>query len=45
MPHGRHIVGWDSRNAQGRWVAPGLYFVRLRVDGNVTGDKKMTVLR
>jgi hypothetical protein len=45
MPYGNHIVGWDARNGQGRWVAPGAYFVRLSVDGRVTGDKKMTVLR
>ncbi|MBZ0268968.1 DUF11 domain-containing protein, partial [bacterium] len=45
MPHGNHIVGWDARNTNGRWVAPGAYFARMRVDGRVTGDRKLTVLR
>jgi len=42
---GEHVVGWSTRDAQGRPVAPGVYFARLTVDGRDAGSKKMTVVR
>ena len=45
MANGFHSVRWDSRNESGRQVAPGVYFVRMVVDGDTRGKKKMTVLR
>jgi len=45
MPRGRHIVGWDSRDDQGRDVANGTYFARLRVNGRAVSNRKITVLR
>jgi YVTN family beta-propeller protein len=45
LTRGRHIVGWDSRDASGTLVAPGVYFARYRVNGEPGGEKKMVVLR
>lgn len=40
---GRHASGWDGRDAHGRHVAPGIYWVRLRT---AAGDasRKLLVL-
>ncbi|MGH7730250.1 MAG: FlgD immunoglobulin-like domain containing protein [Candidatus Eiseniibacteriota bacterium] len=32
LPAGEHARVWDGRDARGRQVAPGIYFVRLRTD-------------
>jgi hypothetical protein len=45
MTRGVHVVGWDTLNDDGRHVSPGLYFVRLLVNGEEKGGQKMTVLR
>lgn len=45
MARGGHTIGWDSRDAQGSEVAPGTYFARLVVNGELSGTQKMTVLR
>ena len=45
MTRGTHVVGWNTRDRSGRWVAPGVYFARLTVNGSPAGAKKMTVLR
>ncbi|MCA9752643.1 MAG: hypothetical protein KC591_10665 [Gemmatimonadetes bacterium] len=42
---GSHLVGWDSRNDDGRRVAAGVYWARLAVDGENRGEKKMVILR
>lgn len=45
VTRGDHVVGWSTRDTQGRQVAPGVYFARLVVDGQPAGSKKMTVVR
>jgi len=45
LPRGTHVVGWDSRDDDGRPVAPGTYFVRSRVDGRPAPGAKLTVVR
>ncbi|HMB68436.1 MAG TPA: FlgD immunoglobulin-like domain containing protein, partial [bacterium] len=45
LPRGTHTVGWDSRDASGSRVTPGVYFARLLVNGRQDGEKKMTVMR
>ncbi len=44
MPAGRGSVDWDVRDARGRRVAPGVYFLRLEADGAVR-TAKAVVLR
>jgi len=41
---GWHALSWDLANASGQRVGPGLYFVRLSVDGR-TMMRHVTVLR
>ncbi|MGD8394778.1 MAG: PKD domain-containing protein [Candidatus Eiseniibacteriota bacterium] len=36
---GRYARGWDGRDAVGRPVADGVYFVRLRADGRLLTEK------
>jgi len=43
-PAGRHVAFWNGRDGQGRAVAGGSYFYRLRV-GELVQQKKMVVLR
>lgn len=38
-------VAWNGRDADGRAVAPGVYFVRLQANGNKAASKKVTILR
>jgi YVTN family beta-propeller protein len=45
LTRGTHVVGWDSRDQNGRPVASGAYFARLLVDDRRVGTKRMTVLR
>lgn len=41
---GEHIVSWDGRDAAGRTVAPGVYFVRVDLP-NGQQSRRVTVLR
>jgi hypothetical protein len=34
MPPGWHRVGWDGRDGGGRRLAPGVYFVEARMEGD-----------
>jgi len=34
LDSGRHRIEWDTRNASGRTVGAGVYFVRVEVDGS-----------
>jgi flagellar hook capping protein FlgD len=42
-PAGRHAVPWDGRSGAGA-LAPGIYLVRMQVDGHPAGQHKYTVL-
>lgn len=42
---GRHRATWDGRGSDGQAMNPGLYFVRLDVDGRSIGTKRLTLLR
>ncbi len=37
-------AGWNGRTASGAKAAPGVYMVRLEVDGHAIGQRKVTVL-
>jgi hypothetical protein len=39
LPSGVHRLSWDGRDATGREVASGIYFVRVEVDGWVDSRK------
>ncbi len=36
---GRHVVRWNGRDARGRALPAGTYFVRLEVDGQSEAQK------
>jgi hypothetical protein len=40
---GPHVVSWDGRGADGRRVAAGVYFVRLRANGREMTQKLVMV--
>jgi hypothetical protein len=44
LPAGRHTCEWDGRDGQGRQVASGVYFARLRA-GEFDSTKKMVVVK
>jgi hypothetical protein len=41
---GRHVAPWNARDDEGRAVAPGVYFVRLRA-GTFDASHKLVVVR
>jgi len=43
-PAGSYTIDWDGRDSQGRFVASGIYFYRLKAD-NKTDAKKMIFLK
>ena len=43
LPAGFHRIPWDGRDDQGRRVTPGLYFVRLQLDGMYRAGKLVVV--
>jgi flagellar hook assembly protein FlgD len=45
LTQGTHIVGWDGKNDNGKYVAAGTYFAKLSVNGREVQTKRMTVLR
>ena len=44
LPAGAHSVIWDGKNGQGRGVASGVYFYRIKA-GDFESIEKMTLLR
>lgn len=44
FPPGNASVAWDGTGDDGRSVAPGVYFVRLAVDGRTAGEPSRVVL-
>jgi hypothetical protein len=44
LPSGTHAIVWDGRDAEGRNVASGIYFVRVEV-GSWTDSRKLVRLR
>jgi flagellar hook assembly protein FlgD len=43
-PAGRHTVQWNGRDASGRALASGLYFIRLRA-GDQQHIRRLTLVR
>jgi hypothetical protein len=44
MPAGRHHAPWNERSAGAGTVRPGVYFLRLEIDGRPIGTKRVAVL-
>jgi hypothetical protein len=44
LPAGHHMTSWDARDEGGRKVSAAQYFVRLDVDGQPIGSKRLTIL-
>jgi len=44
LPAGNHSATWDGKNEQGRDVASGVYFYRIKA-GDFESIQKMTLLR
>jgi flagellar hook assembly protein FlgD len=44
LPAGAHAVVWDGKNEQGKDVASGVYFYRIKA-GDFESTQKMTLLR
>jgi hypothetical protein len=42
---GAHTASWDRRDERGLPVAPGVYFLALRLDGVAAGTRRVLVLR
>ena len=42
---GRRALHWDGRNERGTPASPGVYFATLRIDGNVTAVRRLTIVR
>ena len=42
---GRYPFSWDGRNESGTIVANGIYFARMRADGDFVTIQKMTLLK
>ena len=42
---GRHVIGWDGRDGDGRAVASGAYFVRAEATGAPPARLKLIVER
>ncbi len=45
IPQGHHKVVWDGCSDTGNDVASGVYFYRMKVDGNTVGVRKMLLLK
>ena len=44
LPRGRHQAHWDGRDADGRQVASGIYFLRLDVDGKPEATARLSLV-
>jgi hypothetical protein len=42
---GVHSISWDGRNYRGKRVPSGVYFYRVRTRGEVSGARKMVIVR
>ena len=45
LPRGQHQARWDGRDAEGRGVASGIYFLRLEVDGEPAATARLSLVR
>jgi M6 family metalloprotease-like protein len=43
QPAGRHVIAWDGRDASGRRMASGVYFLRLET-GTLTDTRRVVLL-
>jgi hypothetical protein len=44
LPAGHHLTSWDARDNNGQTVSAAPYFVRLDVDGQAIGLKRLTIV-
>ena len=44
LPAGHHMTSWDARDNRGQKVSAAQYFVRMEVDGQPIGMKRLTIL-
>jgi len=45
MQAGMHSVTWNGRNDLGKPCRPGLYFLRMFLNGVAVGDRRVTILK
>ncbi|MDX1283981.1 MAG: FlgD immunoglobulin-like domain containing protein, partial [Draconibacterium sp.] len=39
MKRGKYQLKWDGRNGEGVKVTTGVYYLRMRIDGNILHEK------
>ncbi len=39
------LLQWDGRNVDGNYCANGIYFLKLQINGNNRGNKKITMIK
>ena len=42
---GNHIITWNGNNNSNQSVASGIYFYKMKVDGKLSGTKKMILMK
>jgi flagellar hook assembly protein FlgD len=45
LPSGRHQATWNGRRDNGVPASAGVYFVSLRVEGRIVGNRHLVMLR
>jgi flagellar hook assembly protein FlgD len=45
LPAGEHLFEWDGRTSSGKAAGAGLYFMRVRVEGEDVGTAKIMRIR
>jgi photosystem II stability/assembly factor-like uncharacterized protein len=44
-PAGRHVLEWDGTDSRGHSVVSGVYFARMKVEGQAATSRKMMLLK
>ena len=42
---GRHTIQWNGRDDKNQSVASGIYFYKMKIDGKLSGTKKMILMK